>query len=82
MIQLETKNDNLEQYSHRNCLVIHGIKEDNYKSTDELALNFFKEQLNVNLNQSEIDRSHRLPSIADPKPIIVKLTRYNTKQML
>jgi len=71
LIQLETKNDNLEQCSRRNCLVIHGTKEDNYKSTDELALNFFKEQLNIDLNQFEIDRSHRLPSRVDPKPIIV-----------
>ena len=72
----------LEQYSRRNCLLIHGIpyvKED----TDKVVLNFLKKKLDIKLEDNLIDRSHRLKSMTTtknrPKPIIVKFVTHNDK---
>ena len=39
--------DRQEQYSRRNCLLIHGITEGNQENTDALALEIFKEKLDI-----------------------------------
>ena len=41
------------------------------------------EKLDVDIRENEIDRSHRIGRKKDgqrPRPIIVKLTRYNTRR--
>ena len=47
-----------EQYSRRNCLLIHGITEGNQENTDALALEIFKEKLDIELTQRDLDRTH------------------------
>ena len=43
--------DRQEQYSRRNCLLIHGITEGNQENTDALALEIFKEKLDIKPTQ-------------------------------
>lgn len=83
------------QYSRRNCLVIYGIAEVSGENTDEVAMNFFKSKLDVDVSSKDIDRSHRLTSKkrstdesgrhhepSTPRALIVKFARYNVKQMV
>ena len=35
-----------EQYSRRNCILIHGLKEEKNESTDDRVLKLFREELN------------------------------------
>jgi len=82
MKHVDSKVEELEQYSRRNCLLIHGIpyiKED----TDKVVMNFLKKKLDIELEDNLIDRSHRLKSMTTtknrPKPIIVKFVTHNDK---
>ena len=77
---LVKKIDELEQYSRRNCLVLHGIKETDGECTDDIVLKTFSEELDVNVKEEDLDRSHRLGKEKRddnrPRPIIVKFARY------
>ena len=81
MKHVDSEVEELEQYSRRSCLLIHGIpyvKED----TDKVVLNFLKKKLDIELEDNSIDRSHCLKSITTknrPKPIIVKFVTHNDK---
>ena len=64
--ELETANTALrddsgaqEQYSRRNCLLVHGIPEDQ-TDTSDAVLWLCNSQLGLDLDRSQIDRSHRL----------------------
>ena len=39
-----------EQYSRRNCLLIHGVKEDANEDTDKLLFQFIQDDLEVDVN--------------------------------
>ena len=81
--KLESLVDRQEQYSRRNCLLVHGIEETNDENKDDLVLKSIYEKLGVDITENEIDRSHRIGRKKDgqrPRPIIVKLTRYNTRK--
>ena len=78
--------DDLEQYTRRTNIRIYGIPESNVESTDSredtdiLSLNFVKEELGVDLKLEDISRSHRVGKRSSkPRPIIVRLSRHNTK---
>ena len=79
--KLEEEVDSLQQYSRRNCLLIHQVHEVPKEDTDELALGIIKEKLNIHLDGSDLDRSHRIGRKTNTKsrPIIVKFTSYNTR---
>ena len=68
----------MEQYSRRNCIIIHGLEQKQNEDTDQLAINFFKNRLKVNVDHRDLDRTHRLPSAN--KPLIVKFARHNIKE--
>ena len=86
------------QYSRRNCLLVHGIPEDQ-KGTTEAVLSLCNNKLGLKLTSSDIDRSHRLGYRSDkptasaaagtgrstpdkPRPIIVKLRDYETRRYI
>ena len=69
--------DEADQYSRRNCVVLHGIPAEGGEDTDKIATDFFNEHLNIKINKFDIDRSHRLPS--SKKPLIMKFVRHNIK---
>ena len=77
--------DSIEQYSRRNCLVVHGIPESKEDSRDA-ALHVFNGRLDVPVTPHCIDRSHRLgrfqPSSNKPRPVIVKFVSYETSSVL
>ena len=77
--------DTMEQYSRRNCLVVHGIPETKEDSRDA-ELHVFNGQLNVPVTPQCIDRSHRLgrfqPSSNKPRPVIVKFVSYETRRQV
>ena len=73
---LIAKIDSQEQYSRCNCLLIHGIGEEKNENTDELAVNVINDNLELDIQAVDIERTHR---IGNPKknknkgrPIIVK----------
>ena len=80
---LEKKADDQEQYSRRNCLLIHGLTETKTEDTDEMVLDVINNKLNIEMSQISIDRSHRLGKrkgpVQKPRAIIVKFTRYKDR---
>ena len=52
--------DRHEQYSRRNCLLIHGVKENEKEDTDEVVIEFFEKEMKEKLSANDIDRSHQL----------------------
>ena len=87
-VQHYSHNDQIEQYSRRNCLLIHGLQENTQEDTTEdtthVAISKINELMNTNLEEKDICRSHRLGlrkkgSNAKPRPIIIKFTRYSVR---
>ncbi|XP_063953817.1 uncharacterized protein LOC135153701 [Lytechinus pictus] len=50
-----------EQYSRRNCLRFHGINESANEVTDDIVIKVVREKLQINIQPSDIDHSHRIP---------------------
>ena len=57
--ELENKIDLQEQYSRRNCILIHGIAENKEENTDHQAIDFINDSLDIKIDKTDIDRSHR-----------------------
>ena len=56
---LEKKIKRKEQYSRRNCILIHRLKEEKNESTDDRVLKLFREELNEDLLLVDLDRAHK-----------------------
>ena len=52
--------DKHEQYSRRNCILIHGIPEKKDEDTDKEILKVINDNIDENVNITDIDRSHRI----------------------
>ena len=78
--------DQQEQYSRRNCLLIHGITEGNQENTDDLALEVFRGKLDFELTERDLGRTHRISKNDKksnrPRPVIVKFIRYNDRKKI
>ena len=77
---LEESVDQQGQNSCWNCLLIHGVEENSNEDMDKLVLNIINNDLEIDLMEVAIDRTH---SIGDPKKkkkttrsIIAKFVRY------
>ena len=85
-VKSRKKADDHEQYSRRNCLLIHGLTETKAGDTHEMVLDFINNKLNIEISQISIDRSGRFGKrkIPGQKPwaIIVKCTRYKDRHHL
>ena len=84
--ELQALNDDIEQYTRRTNIRIFGILENKHEKTDELVKQFCKDELNIELKDDDISRSHRVGRTSyatfterRPRPIIVHLTRHNKK---
>ena len=75
--------DRQEQYSRRNCLLIHGTDEEKRENTDEVVINVLKKEMDEEMTHLDIHRSHRLGNQKLDKsklrPIIIKFYRYNVR---
>ena len=60
--QLEEAIERHEQYSRRNCLIIHGLPAKKNENTDEEVKDFLWHMMGVEINDADLDRTHRLPS--------------------
>ena len=49
-----------EQYSRRNSLKFHGVKESRLEDTDQLIRQLCSDQLDVPITLNDLDRSHRV----------------------
>ena len=81
---LEKKIERQEQYSRRNCNIIHGLKEEKNESANDKVVKLFREELNEDVLLEDLDRTHRIgkkkDSSSKPRPIIVKFARYNIRE--
>ena len=75
----DASHDQMEQYSRRNCLLVHGIGEAANEDTTKLVLDTFSRNLEFPVKIEDIDRTHRLGRAhqdGTARPIIVKFARY------
>ena len=75
--------DRQEQYSGRNCLLVHGIVVETVADTDKKIIKTLQQSTDETIKPEDIDRSHRLgkpKSSKNAKPclIIIKFVRYKT----
>ena len=81
---LVKKIERQEQYSRRNCIIIHGLKGEKNKSTNDKVVKLFREELNEDVLFADLDRTHRIgkkkDSSSKPRPVIVKFVRYNIRE--
>ena len=84
-IQINEQNHTLdkhEQYSRRNCLLLHGVAENKNESTDDVVMKTTHEKMGEEIRGTDIDRTHRIgkaKSDGKSRPIIIKFVRYNTR---
>ena len=79
---LYTALDDLEKYTRKNSLKIHGIPEDCYSTTEEVVLKLAT-SLNVNVNPSDIEITHKLKRRGNnSSPVIVKFISHKVKTSL
>ena len=87
-LELKKQIDSQEQYSRRNLLIFHGIaapvaidsKSKPKENTDRAVIDFVQKYLQIDLQESDIQRSHRLGRRHGP--IIAKFCRHNTKNFI
>ena len=61
------------------------MKENEKENTDEVVIEFFEKEMKEKLSANDIDRSHRLgkkQTGSTPRPIIIKFTRYNVRNVI
>ena len=84
--QLKSDVENQEQCSRRNCLLVHGIPEEQGESTDSIILNVINEHLEEELTEDDIERIHRVGKPKQNKrtrrPIITKFVQYNCRRRI
>ena len=63
--KLSSMVDRQEQYSRRNCILIHSVKENQNEDTDEVVVNKLKSEMDLEISPGDIDRTHRI-GVSDP----------------
>ena len=79
---MEAQVDQQTQYSRRNCLLFHGIKEEKGEDTNSIIINMVKEEMDLEILPNDLDRSYCIGNAKTEKkkrPIIVKFVRYNLR---
>ena len=74
--------DRQEQYSRRNCILLHGVKESENEDTDAVVTETLNELLLEKLTDIDIDRSNRigrLKKVKQSRPTIIKFARKQEK---
>ena len=77
--KLEESIDAQQQYSRRNCLLLHGTEENKGENTDNIVLEVLNDDMGLNVSNTALDRSHRISNPKTKKksrPIIAKFVRY------
>ena len=58
--KLEKLQGQEEQYSRRNCLLVHVIAEEKEEITNEMIINTLNEKLDLDITLQDIKRTHRI----------------------
>ena len=58
--QVDKMLDCQEQYSRKNCPLVHGVEEENKEDTDQEIINIVKNDLGEEITIHDIDRTHHL----------------------
>ena len=89
ILALQAKNDDLENYSRRNAIVISGKKIDTVCRDENcyvIASKLITEHTGVSVSEADIDVTHRLgkprPGMPDKRNLIVKFVRRETKSRI
>ena len=72
---ITAETDRHEQYSRRNCLLIHDLPESKNENTNLLAMEAIDTKMNIKITDNDIDRTHRIgkpKNNGKPKPVIIK----------
>ena len=78
--RLREQQEEAEQYSRRNCLVFHGLRENEGENTNEIVKGVCAEKLGINLQDGDIDRTHRLGAKKNrSRGIIIRFTNYDVR---
>lgn len=85
--QLETRVEDAEQYSRRNCLLLHGVPENTGENTTSVVIGTINDRLGLDLERNHLDRTHRLgrpkrPDDTKPRPIIIKFVSYTERSQV
>ena len=84
--QLKSDVENQEQYSRRNCPLVHCIPKEQGEGTDSIVLNAINEHLEEELTEDNNVRTHRVGKPKQnkkaPRPIIIKFVRYNCRRII
>ena len=84
--KLEDELDDQQQYSRRNCLLIHGIKEENKENVEQKVMEIFVNKLEAGVANVDISRTHRIGRVRNdenegkPRPIIVRFSSYRQRK--
>ena len=81
---LEYEIEDQEQYSRRNCLLVHGVTEKPNEDVEKEVMEIFQEKLEAEVAQTDISRMHRLGKKRTdedkPRPIIVRFLSYRQRK--
>lgn len=77
--EIETQQDNLNQYNRKHNLIITGVPEHEGEDVQE-AIKELGDLVNAPIDDGDIDIVHRLNSKSSPRPIIVKFLHYSAKR--
>ena len=71
--ELESELEDLQQYTRRTNILIHGLEEEPQEDTDKKVLDILQNKLDLPLSLNDFGRSHRLGKRRDgaKRPIIV-----------
>ena len=69
-----------EQYSRKNNIKIHGVKEEPHENTQEVTTNLLRDVAGVTVSEDDIIAVHRIPGKKDStRPILLKVKNSSVK---
>lgn len=77
--------DRTEQYSRRNNIRIFGIPELENENLEEIVLNVFNNEMDLNIPLENIERCHRVgkqKKNSKPRAVLVKFASYRTRKLV
>ena len=79
---LEDELDDQQQYSRRNCLLIHGVEEKQNENVEAAVMDIVDNKLKATVLKNDISRMHRLGRRKQgrPRPIIVRFISYRQRK--
>ena len=82
IVELEQKTDEMEQYSRRNSLRVFGMAEKEHENPLDVTLKMINSDLGVEMDESSIDRVHRVGKRKDDsrkRPMLIKFATYRDR---